>query len=360
MKKCFCWLFALISLCSVVVVSTVVYWQIKLPDQYKVERGENFRVSKTIYSEQSFGDSHSEIVAVGKQVGDEYFSTLTWCGIFPIKKVTVEVVDRTVVVLGGIPFGVKLYTDGVLIVSFSQVDTESGKTSPAQKAGLKVGDLIVSINGNEVYTNEEVAEYVKKSKGKPMIFSVRRNGVLSDVIFCAEYSPKENCYKAGLWVRDSSAGIGTVTFYSVKNNVLAGLGHPICDVDTGDILPISTGEIVPARIYSVTKSVSGSPGELQGGFLSGSLGTLVKNTEAGVYAIAKESLAGETLEIALKQEIKEGPAKVYTTISGNTPQWYEVVIRKVNYRDTSVSKNMIIEITDATLLDKTGGIVQGM
>ena len=346
MKKLIHWMCGGLSICCTMILSAVIYWQTQLPNDYKVQRGEDFVVSQTVTAQMLFDTEDSRVQSVGKQTGDRYHSTLKWCGIFPIKDVSVEVVDTTVVVLGGMPFGIKLYTDGVLIVSLSQVDTSSGKSCPAQKAGLKVGDVIVSVNGKAVYTNEEVSELVKNSAGKPMVFRVRRDGIVSTVTFQAERSVSENCYKAGLWVRDSSAGIGTVTFYSAKNDILAGLGHPICDVDTGKIMPISTGEIVPARIYSVTRSTAGSPGELRGGFENGSLGTLIGNTEAGIFAVMDSGLAGATVEIAMKQDVCEGPAKMYT--------------KQVNYRDPSIVRNMIIEITDERLLQKTGGIVQGM
>ncbi len=342
------------------VLALVIYFGWRLPDEYKVQKGQPLTVSETVSAVTVFDTEHSRAQSVGNRVGERYHSVLKLWGAFPIKEVSVEVVENTVVVLGGTPFGIKLYTDGVLIVSLSEVDTVHGNVSPAQKAGIKVGDVIVSINGQEVYTNKEVAQLVESSGGKPLNFCIRRNGITSYVTFQPARSVKENCYKAGLWVRDSSAGIGTVTFYNPKNNLLAGLGHPICDVDTGEIMPISTGEIVPARIYSVTKSAPGNPGELHGGFESGSLGTLVGNAYTGVYAEMKSGLAGQQVEVAMKQEIKVGAAKVYTTVDGVKPDWYDVTIKEIKYRDTSPVRNMIVEITDQRLLDKTGGIVQGM
>jgi stage IV sporulation protein B len=247
-----------------------------------------------------------------------------------------------------------------LIVSLSEVDTATGKSCPAQKAGLRVGDLIVSINGTQVFTNQEVATLVEQSAGKEMTLQIRRDNILSTVKLKPEKSKNERKYKAGLWVRDSSAGVGTVTFYDSKNNILAGLGHPVCDVDTGEIVPISAGEIVPARIYGVTKSVAGAPGELRGGFENGSLGSLISNCQTGVYGVMNSGMVGQTLEVALKQEICEGKAQIYATIEGTKPDWYSIEITQVNYRDTSVTRNMIIKVTDERLLKTTGGIVQGM
>lgn len=360
MKKLIRYVCVCLGIVCTVILSSVCYWQQKLPNDYKVQKGNALSVSEAIIAAPVFDTENSRAQTVGNRVGEQYRSVLKLWGLFPVKNVSVEVVENSVVVLGGTPFGIKLYTDGVLVVSLSDVDTKTGKYSPAQKAGIKTGDMIVSINGTAVYTNKEVAKLVESSAGRPMTFCIRRNGITSTVTFQAARSVSENCYKAGLWVRDSSAGIGTVTFYDPKTNVLAGLGHPICDVDTGEIMPISTGEIVPARIYSVTKSAPGSPGELHGGFENGSLGTLLDNTPAGVYAAMNGGMAGKTVEVAMKQEIKEGPAKIYTTVSGVKPDWYTINIKQVNYRDTSIVRNMIVEITDQRLLKQTGGIVQGM
>ena len=194
-----------------------------------------------------------------------------------------------------------------------------------------------------------------------MVLRIKRGGVESEIRFCAVRSQSERCYKAGIWVRDSSAGIGTMTFYDPETQMIAGLGHAVCDVDTGDIVPIASGEIVPARIYSVTKGQSGIPGELRGGFETGSYGPLLVNGITGVYASCRtETITGERVEVALKQEIEEGEAKIYTTIRGKQPQWYRIRITQIRHRDENATRNMVIEITDEELLESTGGIVQGM
>ncbi len=359
MKRTFKWFCGTLTACCIVALSGIIYWDYKLPDSYFVEQGQNLSIGGTVEAVAEVGQNSER--SVSATVGDTYHSTLRWLGIFPVKTVSVTVSERPVVTLGGSPFGVKLYTDGVLVVSFSTVDAVNGNTSPAKNAGLKVGDLILSINGTRVYTNEEVAEQVKRSGGKTMVFRIKRDGIESEVRFCAARSQSEKCYKIGLWVRDSSAGIGTMTFYDAESGMLAGLGHAICDVDTGEIVPISSGEIVPARIYGVTKSQEGIPGELRGGFVNGSYGSLLINGASGVYAQCDGSnISGEQIELAFKQDITEGAAKVYTTINGTKPQWYDIRITEVRYHDENATRNMVIEITDKTLLSATGGIVQGM
>ncbi len=358
MKKTIKQLFLLVSLTVVFVQSAVSYWYVKLPDFYKVETGTTLKIADHIHATADTPDSSAQIVNSTTQ--NTYQSVLKWFGIFPVKTVTVEVVDSSVVMLGGTPFGIKLYTDGVLIVSLSEVDTAKGKSCPAKKCGLQVGDTIVSINGKEVFTNQEVADMVENCDGQELTLTIRRDNILSVVKLKPEKSHSENRYKIGVWVRDSSAGIGTLTFYDPKSDILAGLGHPICDVDTGEIMTISTGELVNAKIYDVKKSVAGTPGELHGGFESGTLGKLVSNNMAGVYAQATTPYLGDMVEVALKQEVREGTAEIYTTINGTKPERYAIRIKQINYKNSTITRNMIIEITDDRLLSVTGGIVQGM
>lgn len=361
MKKAIRILCACVAFVCVGILGAVLYWTYQLPDSYQVEEGSTLFVDETIAISQNLQTDRAVSQSLDAGVGDTYPLTLHWLGLFPVKDVTVSVVEKGTVVLGGIPFGIKLYADGVMVVSLSEVDTVSGGSYPAKNAGIKVGDQILSIDGTTVYTNEDVAAAVKRSAGKKMTFHIRRDGIEFDISFCAEKSLKENCYKAGLWVRDSSAGIGTVTFYDPNTNVLAGLGHAVCDVDTGNIIPISSGEIVPARIYGVTKSEVGTPGELRGGFESGTFGPLLKNCDRGVYAsLDANTMLGERLPIMLKQEVQIGSAKIYTTVSGSKPAWYDIKITQVRYRDTTGTRSMVVEITDPDLLAVTGGIVQGM
>ncbi len=360
MKKTMYCICAALTLLCVAVMGSVAYWHYALPDSYYVEQGHTLSVNDTVTTDADAEGGVEAVRMANAAVGDSYTATLRWMGVFPIKEVAVTVVEEPVVVLGGIPFGVKLYTDGVLVVSLSDVDSKAGAVSPARNAGLKVGDLILSINGEEVYTNEQVAELVKDSGGKAMMLRIKRDGIESELRFCAVYSQSEQCFKAGIWVRDSSAGIGTLTFYDPETGIMAGLGHAVCDVDTGEIVPIAYGELVPARIYGITKSEAGAPGELRGGFDSGSYGSLLANGVSGVYARCSSGITGETAEMMLKQEIRTGDAQIYTTVSGSQPQWYDIRITQVRYHDENATRNMVIEITDERLLAKTGGIVQGM
>ncbi len=289
----------------------------------------------------------------------EYDATLRLFGVFPVKRISVHEASDMEVVLGGTVFGMKLYTSGVLVVGLTDVDTAGGSAHPAADAGVQKGDVIESIDGQAVSTKGEVAALVEQSAGRPMTLQVRRDGVTFPVRFAATRSVGEGRYKAGLWVRDSSAGIGTMSFYLPSNGVFAGLGHPICDVDTGEVLPISGGEIVPARIYSITRGVGGDAGELCGGFDGGCCGDLLVNDRNGVYGVAAELPSdGEVVAVAPRQEVTAGAARLRCTLDDSGPAWYDIEIRRVRY--SGGEQDMDIVVTDPALLSRTGGIVQGM
>lgn len=341
--------------------STIFLLGNAMPEQFSVVAGYDFQLNGAVQVSTQKAERQMSTPVAKLSPGSSYNASLQLFGLFPIKDVTVRVVDVTTVIPCGMPFGIKMYTDGVLVVGMSDVDTPNGPKNPAKEAGIKVGDVLVMIDGKPVNTTEQVAAIIEKAGSKTMSFKIRRGNITFDMHFSCVKSVNENCWKAGLWVRDSSAGIGTMTFYIPGSNVFAGLGHAICDVDTGEPLPLASGEIVPARIYSVVKGLSGDPGELRGGFEGGTLGNLSINGETGIYGrLNKTPMSGQPVPIAMKQQVKTGPAKILTTISGTTPEAYDIKIEQVRYNDSSPTRNMIITITDKRLLEKTGGIIQGM
>ena len=332
-----------------------------LPETFTVTKGQSLTMNYPLRLESR---TDSGALAAEKTGGgtEKYETTLNAFGISPIKNAEVTVAEPKYVIPSGRLFGLKMFTAGVLVVGLSDIQTASGMENPAQKAGLREGDLILSIDSKEVSTNEEVAAAVQDCGGKPLTLEVQRKNMGFTVEFTPVKSSVSGKYMGGFWVRDSSAGIGTMTFYDPDTGVFAGLGHPICDIDTGEILPLMTGEIVNANLVGVVKGVSGIPGELRGVFVENTqIGTLKSNGETGVYGFSKDSgLTGGKVQVAMKQEIKLGEAEILATVVPGEPQRYQCMIEKVNYNDQSPSKNMVIHITDKRLLDATGGIVQGM
>lgn len=351
----------LAAVCGIL-LGTVAFLDYQLPEQFSVVEGTSLHLEGMVEADDSPAVMQGRsIETAALEAGSSYTASLKLFGMFPVKDVSVNVVNQPVVVPCGTPFGIKMFTDGVLIVGMSDVDTAAGAHNPARSAGMKIGDVILTINGKTVMSNEEVADMVEESGGKAMTFRIRRDNLTFDVRFVPAKSVNENRWKAGLWVRDSSAGIGTLTFYDPATKTFGGLGHAVCDVDTGETIPLSTGEIVPARIYSIKKGLSGEPGELRGGFEYGLLGRLTVNGETGIYGtLTQLPDAIQTVPVCMKQQVRTGKAQVLTTIEGTTPQLYDIQIEQVRYNDSSPTRNMVIRITDAELLDKAGGIVQGM
>ncbi len=263
------------------------------------------------------------------------------------------------VYLGGYPIGLKLYADGVVIVGTEAVDTEKGLVDPAEKAGLKIGDIIKKVNGEQVNNNARVSEIIEKSAGETLIFEAERNGKMFEVSFNAEFSVNEQKYKAGIWIRDSSAGIGTVTF-CMQDGAFASLGHAVCDIDTKSTIPISQGECTNARITGFLKGQNGNAGELCGYLENEKTGIIYSNDRLGVYGCF-DSLPekGELYQIAYGTEVQTGEAEIITTVENGITKKYSVFIEKIDI-NSSENKNMIIKVTDRELIEKTGGIIQGM
>lgn len=324
-----------------------------IDDVYYSIDGENFKVFQ--YVKMSAAEESIESSAVQNTSEKK---ELKLFGIFPIKTVNVTKTERKYVTPGGIPFGIKLISDGVLITAVSGVNCNGKIVAPAREAGIKCGDAIVSVNGKKVYSNEDVLNEMKKD----VTLEIRhQNGNTQKYQLSAVLDPSDNSYKLGIWIRDSSSGIGTITFFDGENGTFGGLGHPICDSDTGNILALSSGSVVAAEISGVVKGKNGSPGRLCGNFMPfKESGKILKNNETGVFGTLKNVKAtSQAVPVAFKQEVKCGKATVLTTISGTRPQEFEIEIEKicVGSRNT---KNMVVRITDERLLSKTGGIVQGM
>ncbi|MDR0883229.1 MAG: SpoIVB peptidase [Oscillospiraceae bacterium] len=282
-------------------------------------------------------------------------------GIIPIKSVTATVQQRRYVIPGGQIFGLKLYAKGVVVVAVDGVAGEHGKENPAAAADLRPGDLVVEIDGQTVLRNSEVQEAIADSGGKTLQLKVERDGD-SRKTDLTPVKCSDGSYKAGLWVRDSSAGIGTVTFQDPQTGMLAGLGHAVCDVDSGVAIPISAGEAVPATVKGYYKSSGGKPGELCGVFDGEAYAGLLQNGDTGVYGKLYSTAHSEQirLPVALRQEVKVGKAQIMATIDGGAPRSYEAEIKKVFPLSGGSKKNMIVQITDSELIAQTGGIVQGM
>ena len=285
--------------------------------------------------------------------------TLALFGVLPVKTVRAVSTPRRTVQVCGTPFGVKLFSDGALVVAFSDRYTALGSENPAKAAGLRLGDLIVSAGGREVRSNDDLTTAIQAANGRPLPVVYRRGGAQ----YTAELVPvkdEQGDYKAGVWVRDSGAGIGTMSFIDPAHGTFAGLGHSISDADTGADLTLLSGEIVPVTITGCIRGAAGSPGELRGEFSAAPAGKVLANDTAGVYGQYSGSQTGHSMPVANLQEVIPGDAELWTTVQGTTAQPYKVKIERVTMTGNDPNRNLLIRVTDARLLEATGGIVQGM
>ena len=362
MRKTIRYLSVLLALASVFLFAAFFYADYSLSDNYIVVEGTQLEPGCQIPITLEYeGEEASQKTFTAEEARTDYNVNFKLLGVFPVGSANVSVVSPMSVRVIGEPFGIKIYTDGVMVVKTEDVDGKDGSVNPSKRAGVRIGDTIKSINGKRVYSNEDVAGIVEESNGKALKLKILRDGTEIDVKIKPVYSERSGIYRLGIWVRDSTAGIGTLTFYSPSENVVCGLGHGVCDSDTKELLSVSFGEIVNADIVAKRKGAAGDPGELKGRLTDVVLGDIVSNNDRGVYAKAQTDFCDcQLMEIAVKQEITNGPAYIYTTIDGETPQYYtcNVEIRK-NYLGDK-THNMTVTVTDAALLSETGGIVQGM
>ena len=283
-----------------------------------------------------------------------------------IKSVDVSVLPRTTVIPVGNIAGVKLYTNGVLVVGMSEIEGEDSKTyKPYENTGIEEGDTIVKINDNLISSTDDLIEKVNMSKGEKVEIEYIHDEETKECSITPVKTSEEE-YKLGLWVRDSAAGVGTVTFYEPSTQSFGALGHGITDIDTGDLLNIASGEFVTAQVLNIKKGENGNPGKIQGTVEEQeTIGDITKNTEFGIYGKIQDlsSLNIDTskeMEVAMREEIELGKATILCSLDNQTVKEYEIEITKI-YRDNNYNnKSMEIKVTDEELIEKTGGIIQGM
>ena len=289
-------------------------------------------------------------------------ATVVTDGTTPVANLPPEALEGLRLYPGGMPFGVKFYTDGVTVVGFCDVETRDGKkVNPAADAGLKQKDVILQVNGEALLGAAQLTEAIEACKGNTITLHCRRGTTEFDVSLTPAYSPAESRYKTGIWVRDSGAGIGTVTFILPETGAFAGLGHGICDADTGELVSMRRGTVSDVTISSVVRGAPGAPGELKGFFRAGKVGALLGNSTCGVWGVFSEppELDCEPMPIALRDEIEEGDAYILSTLDSNKLDRYDIRISNIN-RDAGGPKCFTVTVTDPDLLAISGGIVQGM
>lgn len=279
-----------------------------------------------------------------------FFNYNKLIAVYNLQKDIETKVENMEIVLGGDAVGIKLLATGVLVVGVDRQDI-----------GVEIGDIILEVNGTKIESNDELIKFVNESNGNNLDLKINRKGKEFNTSVTPNYDNLANAYKLEMWVKDSSAGVGTITFYDKKSGKFGALGHAVTETKENYILPITSGGITKTEIYSVKKGIAKVPGELKGTLTNDTLGDIFGNTDKGVYGKVYDtsSINKESIEVLPKSKIKEGKASIFCTLDDNEIKEYNIEIEKV-LLTSSGNKNMIIKITDEKLLEKTGGIIQGM
>lgn len=353
-----------LALAGALVGAVLLGLRAALPDTFYVQPGSRLTLASMPFLQAGEPSRGGTAAVSGTTETGSANQTLRLFGVLPVKTVrTVASATRTVTVSGA-PFGVKMFADGALVVAFSDQLTALGSENPAKEAGLRLGDVIISAGGQPVHGNEELSAAITAAEGAAIRIVYVRDGKQLTCTLTPVRDRDSGAWRAGVWVRDSSAGIGTLTFVDTEGGTFAGLGHAVSDSDTGADFPLLSGEIVPVTIIGIRKGAAGAPGELRGEFSgAAALGTVSANDSTGVYGTLQDlaaAVSGQEMPVAEIQQVSPGPAQILTTIDGTAPRWYEVTIERVNMTAGDPNRNLLIRVTDEQLLSATGGIVQGM
>ena len=343
----------------------------KIPEELVVFEGEDISMNTLLginikgENEETLETSSSEVEKISENVGTSNLEVSLFDAI-KIKDVNVNVIPKTKVIPVGNIAGVKLYTSGVLVVGMSEIEGDDNKKyKPYENTGIEEGDTIIKVNDTHINSTDDLIETVNLSKGKDVKVKYIHEEETKECSMTPVKTSNSD-YKLGLWVRDSAAGVGTVTFYEPSSKTFGALGHEITDIDTNELINIASGEFITTRILDITKGESGNPGKIQGTVENQTnIGTISKNSRFGIYGKVDNLSSldidvSKEMEVALRKEIQTGKATILCSLDNQKPQEYEIEIEKIFKENNYDNKSMLIKITDERLLEKTGGIIQGM
>lgn len=334
------------------------YYDRKIPDKVQIAKGESGNISGLLEAPfLSFGET-TAVSADGSCA-----LPCSVMGVIPFKNVKITPVERKNLMVSGSTVGIYLETDGVLVVDTGEILSDSGTLLEPAKNIVQPGDYIVAFNEQKVTSKRQLMDDLSGLDAQKVTLRVQRNGE-EIPLSVTPVKDSQGDYKLGLWVRDDTQGIGTLTYVDEKGGYGA-LGHGISDVDTGELLSIDAGDLYRAEILSIRKGAKGMPGELAGLIRydkSNVIGSIRDNTSKGIYGTLNpvdDSISLREMPIGYKQEMEIGPASILCCL-GEGVQEYEAEITKIDMNHEDTNKSFVIRITDEELLEKTGGIVQGM
>ena len=358
-------------LCVLSIIYTYVIAIDVIPKSVILFKGETLNVKKILGINIVSKDSDYEAINTSTNIEDEQKIGTTNLEVklfntFNVKNIDVNVIERTKVIPVGQVSGLKLYTSGVLVVGMSEIKSlNNEKIKPYENSGIQEGDTIIQIEGTEITDTRKLVETVNLSNGKELKIKYLRG---EETLECSITPVKtsETEYKLGLWVRDSAAGIGTMTYYEPSTKNFAALGHGITDIDTGELLNISNGEFITTKVLSIIKGQNGKPGKIQGSIDEQTeIGIVTKNSTFGIYGtvtdMAKIKLnTSNLMDVATRNEIELGNAEILCSLDRESIKKYKIQIEKIYLNNDYDNKSMLVKVIDEELLEKTGGIIQGM
>ncbi len=358
MKKFFKISAVICCVLSICVFSLIIYGDIIIPDSLTVGAGCDMTVSH-IFSVTD--ESTLKEVSVFSSDGNTMTGQTKLFNVFPVKNNSLNVTESDYVIPGGEIIGIRMYTDGVIVVSADSIETADGIVNPGKGAGIQSGDIIKTVNGIKCSSVSVLNEQISSNNGKAISLTVLRDGKTFETSITSVYCTTDSKYRCGLWVRDSTAGLGTLTYVDPKNKTYGALGHAICDTDTGIIFPAGQGNILSAVFNGCIKGQSGKTGEIQGSFGREILGDLTLNCDNGIFgSYSALTDSGKIVKVAKMDEIEEGKAQIIATVDSGEKKYYDVQIERISYDVSDGSHNFTIKVTDNELIETTGGIVQGM
>lgn len=297
----------------------------------------------------------------------QVFSNETKTLDLPMKEVKISVLPEKTLIVGGHSVGVRMDVSGVLVVGLEEISTEQGKVNPGLQAGIQIGDSVLSVEGISVNSAEDVQKALNNgTPGRTVRLKLLRKGEIETVYVNPVQSTEDHTWKLGIWVKEKTAGLGTVTYFDPVTGMIGALGHGITETNTGQILNVEDGQMMFSRVESVLQGSSGKPGEIRGIFYEADkpMGTLIHNSEYGIFGVAESDLTNplfpEPVKVGYQSEIETGPAQILTTVDGNTLELFDIEIEKIDKQSKPDTKGMVIRVTDEKLIKKSGGIVQGM
>lgn len=331
-----------------------------IPKQIVLLEGENYKIRTLL------GIDVIQTSAVVSENGNTSQVNLNMFG-NTVKQINVTRLENIEVIPVGKIIGLKLYTNGVLIVGMSEIENVNHqKERPYENLNIQEGDTILKVNDLEIQTIENLQKEINKSDGKNIDLTILKEDGTIETSNIKPVKVSNTEYKLGLWVKDAATGVGTLTYYEPNSKSFAALGHGITDSDTDKLIDIDSGNIVTSKIVSIQKGEQGKPGEIRGSIINQpTIGKVYKNTEFGIYgeltnlSNIKFNYSNK-LKVALRDEIQEGNAKVLCSVDGNETEEYDIKIEKIYKDNNEDNKSMLIEVTDKNLINKTGGIIRGL